>query len=144
MFNVNLTGSFSGAFPSSISVPSGVHKSAVQFYKVRLRARISSWTARSSAVLESGYGFRITIERSSSSRASSNVRLSLPSSVDRAKLARSLGAGARVRQSRSGYVVTDPYGVTWTLAWKPFTRWFTYYRNANILLTSYCSQLANE
>lgn len=116
MFNINITASFSGAYPSSISVSVSAHKSAIQFYKVRLRAKVVSWTSRSAAILDSTYGFRIRIDRSSSSGAQSSVRLSLHPSVDRLKLAKSLSAGGRVRTSRSGLVVTDPYGVTWTIA----------------------------
>eukprot|EP00171_Calliarthron_tuberculosum_P023926 IDg23926t1 len=116
MFNVNITALFAGAFPGSLLVPANTHKSAIQFYRVRLRARVVKWTARSAAVLESVYGFRICVERSSSARSSSSVRLSLHSSVDRMRIANTLGAGAPVRESRGGIKVTDPYGVIWTLA----------------------------
>eukprot|EP00171_Calliarthron_tuberculosum_P023927 IDg23927t1 len=119
MFNVNITALFAGAFPGSLLVPANAHKSAIQFYKVRLRARVVKWTARSAAVLESVYGFRICVERSSSARSSSNVRLSLHPSIDRMRIANALGAGAPVQASRGVMKVTDPYGVTWALAKDP-------------------------
>lgn len=116
MFNLNVTGLFSGAYPSSIAIKPDLHKSAVQFYRVQLRARVTSMSIRSTALLVSTYGFQIRIERSSSSRASKNIRLYLHPFIDREKLASDLGAGAQVKISREGLVVTDPYGVTWILA----------------------------
>lgn len=115
MFNVNITDSFSGACPNSIVIATSVHRSAIHFYQVRFRAKVVQRKARSVAVLESTYGFLICVDRSSAPRAQ-NVRLSLHPSADRTKLAKDLGAGAKVRSSRNGLNVTDPYGVTWTIA----------------------------
>ncbi len=126
MFNVDLTGSFAGAFPSTILVPAAKHSAAVRFYKKALRAKqIASGSSKGCTVLESALGFRFRVDArsggSSSSSSSSSrfsVRLSLPPRSDRATVARALASGGYVSHQRSGLVVTDPFMVTWTLAWQ--------------------------
>ncbi len=113
MYNVNITGSFAGVFPSSLSVDSKKHSAAVRHYKKALRATVVK--QGSQVVLESAYGFRFKVNASRGSSGTS-VRLSLPNSGHRGSVARALGAGGRVSHHRSGLVVHDPFGVTWTLA----------------------------
>lgn len=114
LYNVNITGSFAGLFPSSFSIESKKHAAAVRHYKRALRASVVK--TGSQIVLESSYGFRFKVNPSRSSSQTS-VRLSLPNSGQRGNIARALGAGGRVSHHRTGLVVQDPYGVTWTLAW---------------------------
>ncbi len=116
MFNVDITGFFEGAFPSSIPIPARIYTSAVDFYKTKLRARQVHPKRRGSTTLKSDYGFRLHIYSISSSRSTdAAVRLQLPPSVNRHKVAKGLAAGASVKSTTGGLRVTDPYGVTWTL-----------------------------
>ncbi len=123
MYNVNLTGSFSGVFPNTIVVSSRSHTAAIRHYKSALQARQVSSGSR--VVLESAFGFKFRIDGSrsstSSSRSSSSsttaVRLGLPSNINREAVARALSRNSsRPRSSRNGIVVTDPFGLTWTIA----------------------------
>jgi len=124
MFNVDITGTFHGVFPSNISVSARNHSGAIRHYKSALRARQVTASGGSSSsgsrgiVLESAYGFQFRVDaRSSSSSASSRVRLSLPARTNRQAVARALGgANGRPQVHRSGIVVKDPYGVTWVIA----------------------------
>ncbi len=126
MFNVDITGSFSGAHPRTLLIPSHLYNSAVSFYKSKLKARDvsrgagsssrSGSSSRTSVTLESSYGFRFKVEKISSNYSTGgNVRLSLNPSVDKSKVARALANGKKVSQTRSGLVTTDPFGVTWTI-----------------------------
>lgn len=112
MFNVNITAS--GAFPSTIQVSAALFSSAVSFYQSRLRAKVTKQSSKS-VVMKSAYGFLFRVDRTSATRTQSSVRLALHSSINKAKIAKSLGAGARVGQFRSGLEVTDPYHVKWTV-----------------------------
>eukprot|EP00171_Calliarthron_tuberculosum_P002714 IDg2714t1 len=114
MFNFDVTSMFSGAFPGTIQISSTMYTAAVDFYVYRLRAKVTARTSRYT-VLQSAYGFNIRVERVSSSRVQSSVRLSLNQSYNRSKIARGLGNGARVKTSRSGLEVVDPYHVKWTI-----------------------------
>ena len=113
MYNVNITGSFSGVFPGTVAVPSRQHSYAVAHYKRAFRASIKSSGSRT--VLESVFGFHFRVDAAkSSSRTSTTIRLSLPQTVDRVSVAKSLGT--RATKSRAGLIVKDPYGITWTIA----------------------------
>ena len=116
MYNVDITGGslFVGAFPGNIPVAASSYSSAIRHYKTALNGRQQSTGNRT--VLESRYGFRIRIDASRSA-SSASIRLSLPSSANRESVARALsGRNGRVVRNRSGIVVRDPYGVTWTLS----------------------------
>ncbi len=121
MFNVDITGSFSGALPSTLLIPSNLFNSALTFYMSKLKARNtgrrgSSSSSRSSVTLESSYGFTFKLERlPSSSSPGGNVRLSLAPSVDKRKVAQALANGAKIKKDRRGLITTDPFGITWTI-----------------------------
>lgn len=66
-------------------------------------------------MLESEHGFRLRIDAVRGAQPSS-IRLALPPRANRASVARALAAGSGVSHGRSGLIVTDPFGVTWTLA----------------------------
>lgn len=116
MYAVNLTGSFTGAFPSNISVFSRSHTAAVAHYKKVFRAKqIQNGSTGSKAVLESAYGFRFRVD-TSRTQSSSTVRLALPPKANREAIALALaGSRYQIRKQRTGIVVVDPFRVTWTL-----------------------------
>lgn len=115
MYNVNITGAFTGVFPSTITISARSHAAAVKHYRTVLRAK--QVTSGPKTVLESAYGFRFRIDASNSSSSRTCVRLGLPSNVSREAIARALGGSAsRPRKGRSGTTVSDRFGVTWTLA----------------------------
>ena len=69
MFNVDITGTFNGIFPSNIPVSSRNHAAAVRHYKSALWARqVNSSSGR--VVLESAYGFQFRVDAQSSSSSS--------------------------------------------------------------------------
>ncbi len=111
MYVANLTGSFTGVYPSTIPVSRRNVSSAISFYKKALSATESS---RSKGTLTSNYGFTFKITAASHSGAS--VRLQLPAGTDHVRVARKLANGGTVFRDRRGIVVTDPYSVTWTVA----------------------------
>lgn len=116
MFNLDITGAFSGAHPATAMVLPNTFRSAVAFYKSKLRARETASSSGNYVRLESAYGFRLKVEKAPSAAAAGNsVRLALAASVDKMRVARALGGGAAVRRARSGLVVTDPFGVRWTI-----------------------------
>ena len=115
MYNVNLTGSFSGVFPSTITISTRSYASAVRHYKSALQAR--QITSGSRAVLQSAFGFKFRVDASSHASSNTSVRLALPSNIGHEAVARALcKRSAKPRKSRAGIVVTDAFGVTWTLA----------------------------
>lgn len=90
------------------------HAHAVRLYKKALSATVVRSGAHT--VLESKHGFRFRVDASSRRANRSTVRLSLPSGAARGSIARVLAGGGRVSHNRSGIVVSDAHGVTWTLA----------------------------
>lgn len=115
MYNVNITGSFSGVFPNIISISSRSHASAVRLYKSVFQAR--QLTTGNQVILQSAFGFKVRIDVSSHYPNTSTVRLALPSTISREAVARALCKNSlKPRSSRSGIVVTDAFGVKWTLA----------------------------
>ncbi len=115
MYNVDITGAFTGVFPSTIKISVRSHSAAVDHYKTVLRAK--QVTTGSEVVLESDYGFRFRVDASNSSSSRPSVRLALPLNMDRMAVARAIGgSNSRPRLERTGTVVTDRFGVTWTLA----------------------------
>lgn len=113
MYNVNITGCFTGLFPTSFAVNSKKIAPAVRHYKKALHASVVK--QGSEVILESGYGFRFSVSAVPGS-SRTTVRLSLPNSGHRGRIARALGDGGRVSHHRKGLVVQDPYGITWILA----------------------------
>ncbi len=114
MYNVNITGSFGGVFPSTISISSRSHSAAVRHYKSALQARQVSTGSR--VVLQSAFGFKFRVDASSSSSRNSSIRLALPSNINREAVARALSSNSsRPKLSRAGVVAADPFGVTWML-----------------------------
>lgn len=117
MFNVDITGYFPTATPSSITVSSRVFDSAVDFYKARLRARIVPPKRRGLAVLESSYGFQIKIRSSSSmTSSSSSVQLKVPRKAHRMEISLALGYETSSSSGRTVKRVTDAYGVAWVIS----------------------------
>lgn len=116
MFNLGLTGMFSGATPDTVLIPAHLHSSAVAFYKARLGARALN-SGQLPVVLQSKHGFRLKVGRISRNYATGgSVCLHLPSNANPATVARGLSGGAKVQRTRAGFVTVDPYGVTWTVA----------------------------
>lgn len=114
MYNINITGSFNGVFPSTITMSARSHHAAIRHYKSALQAR--QLTTSNQVVLKSAFGFKFRVDASNSS-SSSSVRLALPSHVNREAVARALGKNSsRPKNSRAGIVVTDPFGVKWVLS----------------------------
>lgn len=116
MFNLNITGMFIGATPDTVHIPANLHSSAVAYYSAKLKARVVS-DGRLPVVLQSKHGFRLKVGRTPRTHATGgSVRLHLPSNASAASVATVLSGGAKVRQTRAGFVTVDPYGVTWTVA----------------------------
>lgn len=116
MFNIGITGTFNGVFPSTVPVGSRSHSAAVRHYKSALRARQLN-SSGSRIVLESSYGFQFRVDSRtsfSSSSSRTSVRLALPSRPIREAVARALGGSHehRPRVHRTGIIVTDPFGIT--------------------------------
>lgn len=111
MYNVNITGSFTGVFPNTVQIDTRHHGYAIQHYKRAFNARERSLGSR--VTLESSHGFRFRVDavRSPSMRS---VRLALPYTANRMKVAEKLGR--HVSRTRQGLKVTDPYNVTWYIA----------------------------
>lgn len=117
MFNLDLTGLFAGAVPSSVPVPSPLFDGAVAFYKRKFNVHVIGRPGGGSVNLQSDYGFNIRIYRVSGSQsAGAAVRLMLPPRTNRRTIAASLAlGGARaVKSTRAGLCATDMYYVTWT------------------------------
>lgn len=114
MFNVNITGTMQGA-TGTLLVPQHLYTSAVNYYKSRLFARNITPPGKRYVLLDSSFGFRVKVDKSSSRTPGGNVRLTLTSSSDRKRIARSLSANGRYSEHRSSYVCVDPFGVTWTI-----------------------------
>lgn len=114
MFNVNITGTMHGA-TGTLLIPQHLHASAVNFYKSRLYARNITPPGKRYVLLESSFGFRVKVDKSTSRSTGGNVRLALRSSSDRKRIARSVSANGRYSERGSTYVCVDPYGVTWTI-----------------------------
>lgn len=113
IFNFGITTSFHGVFPDTVLVSRRNHNDAIRHYRRSLNARIVRVANRTE--LRSNHGFTFFVQVANSSTTSS-VRLSLPSGVNRANVARILAGSGGVSHRREGLVVTDPYGVVWTLA----------------------------
>lgn len=113
IFNFGITTSFHGVFPDTVHVAWRHHNDAIRNYRRALNARIMRSAARTE--LRSDYGFTFYVQRANSNTTCS-VRLSLPAGVNRASVARILARSGGVSHRREGLVVTDPYGVVWTLA----------------------------
>lgn len=110
MFNVDLTSMVYGCNPSRIVVATRSHSAALFFYRTALRAdQVGQNT------LESGYGFRFRVD-SARQNTTRSVRLDLPARVNRQTVARALGGRTgQMTRARNGYVVTDPFGIRWTI-----------------------------
>lgn len=118
IFNLGITSSFQGLFPDTIRVSSRHHAAAIRHYRRALRATHVSNSSSStrSTQLRSEYGFRFSVRPLDTRPNPNAVRLALPSNVNRASVARLLAGNNFVSHRREGLVLTDPYGVTWTLA----------------------------
>ncbi len=114
MFNVNITGTMQGA-TGTLLIPQHLYSSAVNFYKARLYARNITPSGKRYVLLDSSFGFRVKVDKSSSRSTGGSVRLTLSNSSDRKRIARSLSANGRYSERGSTYVTVDPYGVTWTI-----------------------------
>ncbi len=99
----------------TLLIPQNLHASAVNFYKSRLYARNITPSGKRYVVLESSFGFRFKVDKSTTRSSGGNVRLTLSSTSDRRRIARALSANGRYSERGSTYVSVDPYGVTWTI-----------------------------
>lgn len=113
MYNVHITRAFAGIFPSTISIPVRDFAAAVEHYKTALRAELV--TTGTKVVLRSAYGFQFRVDQTTSLSPMASVRLELPSNVNRMTVAQAIG-GSVPKRDRSGIVIHDRFGVTWTLA----------------------------
>ena len=115
MFNVNITGEIHGS-AGTIIIPKQLFESAVSFYKSRLYARNITPSGKRFVLLESGFGFRVKIERSASSWGSCCAYLTVASSSGRKRIAKALSANGRYNERSSVCASNDPFGVMWTIS----------------------------
>lgn len=111
MYNIDLTGSFAGMSPSSISLSPDDYWAGVAFYKDALQATEDEDDA---SELASAYGFSFEVD--AAGETGQTIRLHLTSQEDRQEVADALDNGEGIAQEDGLLVVTDKYDVTWQIA----------------------------
>lgn len=114
MFRVNISNTSEP--PRALYVPESAFLSALDFYKARLGAKEVGPTSTRYSTLRTALGFCFTVVPINETASPSRVRLSILKPADRERLARALSPNGCFKRTRVGVLVTDAYGVTWTIS----------------------------